>query len=99
MCGQEPKFVIIFFNFEEIRDLGIFHFRTEVLIWPIQLVLSWHQKGSNAADAQSERSQGPQFFWASVALGEQSLALATKIWVNYNDLTATSLRGIIPIWP
>jgi len=42
-------------------------------------------------------SQGPQFFWASVALGEQSLA--TKIWVNYNDLTATSLRGIIPIWP
>ena len=44
-------------------------------------------------------SQGPQFFWASVALGEQSLALATKIWVNYNDLTATSLRGIIPIWP
>ena len=44
-------------------------------------------------------SQGPQFFWASVALGEQSLALATKIWVNYNDLTATSLRGITPIWP
>ena len=81
MCGQEPKFVISFFNFEEIRDLGIFHFRTEVLIWPIQLVLSWHQKGSNAADAQSERctpQSGTSVFLGIGGVGRTVLSLSNK---------------------